>query len=129
VEDDDVEHPRSMFVVTMSADKKPHLAARNDRVVFCKECGGIFGDPFLEVVAERNGFTVRHYGGSSWRWANEFTFRYSRRDRAWQLVKVVETSFHATDPENETTDTYKPDRDFGKIDFIDFDPGNFRRKK
>src|SRR5688572_5846129 len=45
LDDDYFEHPRSLFIVTTSADRKPHIAARNDRVVFCRECGGIFGDP------------------------------------------------------------------------------------
>ena len=126
--DELVEHLRSLFIVTTSADEKPRIAARNDRVVYCRECGGMFPDPFEGIVAQRNEFSVRNFGGTAWRWANEFVFRFSRRDRAWQLVKVVEGMFHIGSPEDDMTKTYIPDRDFRKIDFTDFDPANYRRK-
>lgn len=38
---------------------------------------------------------------------------------------VREESFHASEPEKRTVRTCRPPRDFGKIDFIAFDPERF----
>jgi len=59
----------------------------------------------------------------------ETKFNYSRRDKTWQLVQVINTSFHAGDPENMTTQTHTPPKDFGKIDIADFDPENYLKKR
>lgn len=83
------------------------------------------GDPFVGIAIDKKGFTVRYYGGSSWRWPADFRFAYSRRDAAWQLVMVREESFHASEPEKRTVRTCRPPRDFGKIDFIASDPERF----
>ena len=66
------------------------LAARNDLVVLCKNCGGAFGEPFEGVVIKGSRFTVMNYGGSADRWSYSYTFDFSRRDRTWQVVRVEE---------------------------------------
>ena len=119
---------RTLSILTRLPDDSLKLAARSERVVLCRECGGIFGDPFLEVSTAPKSFTVRHYGGSNWRWTSNFTFRYSRKDQAWQLVKVEQTSFHVSVPDEEERHVYVPPRDFGKIDLVDFDPDEFLGK-
>lgn len=62
------------------------------------------GDPFVTVETARTSFTIGHYGGSAWRWADSFTFSFLRRDDTWQLVRVTEESFHAADPEERNAD-------------------------
>jgi hypothetical protein len=79
------------------------------------------GDPFVGVAARAGGFTLRHYGGSGWRWSADYTFAHSRRDRAWQLVRVEEASFHAGDPGTRRRRVSTPPRDFGKVDVRTFD--------
>jgi hypothetical protein len=104
-------------------------AARNDRVALCKNCGGVFGDPFAGVTVRGTRFTVANYGGSNDRWSYEYTFDYSHRDRNWQLVRVEESSFNALDPRHtERKHIYAPPKDFGLINFADFDPDNFKGK-
>ena len=122
----DDEAPRALLVLVADPGGGVRLAARNDRLVLCPGCGGAMGDPFVGVEARPGAFTVQHYGGSSWRWATSVTFAYSRRDRAWQLVRVEEDQFHASEPAKVTHRVATPPRDFGKIDLREFDPERWR---
>ena len=86
------------------------------------------GDPFQGVEVEPKTFTVTHYGGSAWRWSVDYKFAYSRKDDTWQLVKVEESSFHASAPDKGENKTHTPPKDFGKIDFADFDPEKWKNQ-
>jgi hypothetical protein len=119
------EGERSLLIVVGKKHDGLKLAKRNDKVVYCLSCGGVWGDPFDSVEVGKNTFTVNHYGGSAWRWTSSYTFNYSKRYDSWQLVKVVQTSFHATQPEVEKTKTFVPPKNFGLIDIADFDPQKF----
>lgn len=117
---------RPLKIALRQPDNSLKIVKTNDKIVFCSTCGGVFGDPFAELSASTKTFSVSHYGGSNWRWTNRFQFNYSRRDNTWQLVRVEESSFHTSDPEQVKTLTYKPPKDFGKVDIADFDPENFK---
>jgi len=119
---------RPLLILLRGADGKLALTKRNERIVMCSQCGGVFGDPFEGVIVGRNTFSVEHYGGSSDRWKYSYKFNYSRIDKTWQLVRVQEVNYHTSDPENLKTKIYTPPRDFGKIDIADFDPENYLRK-
>jgi len=120
---------RPLLILLRGADGKLTLAKRNDRVVMCSQCGGVFGDPFEGVIAGKNTFSVEHYGGSSWRWKYSYKFNYSRIDKTWQLVRVEDISYHTSDPEKAKTKIYTRPKYFGKIDIARFDPDNYLRKK
>lgn len=106
------------------------LVKRNDKIVLCSTCGGMMGDPFQGVSTKAKSFSVTHYGGSGWRWSNEYKFNYSRIDSTWQLVRVEESEFHAGDPEHTTkTRVFTPPKDYGKIDIADFDPEHYKAKE
>ncbi len=115
------EAPRALLVLAATDGGALRVAAQAARAVLCATCGGMLGDPFVGVEARPGGFTLRHYGGSGWRWSADFTFAYSRRDRAWQLVRVEEESFHAGAPDSVTRRTSTPPRNYGKIDLRTFD--------
>jgi len=117
---------RPLLILIRQPDRTIKEIKRNDKIVYCSTCGGMMGDPFLEVRAAKKTFTVSHYGGSAWRWSVEYTFNYSRRDHTWQLVKVEEGSFNAEDPEGGKAMVYTPNKDFGKIDIADFDPEKWK---
>ena len=120
---------RTVMVLIREAGGSLTLAARNDLVAYCRNCGGVYGDPFAGVTVRGTRFTVSNYGGSNSRWSFSSTFAYSRRDRTWQLVRVEEESFHALDPRRTMRRrVYTPPNDFGLITFADFDPDTFRRK-
>jgi len=117
---------RTLFIAVRQPDGSLKTVKRSDKVVYCRQCGGVFGDPFAGLEAVRGKFSVNHYGGSNWRWSNSFSFAYSRRDDSWQLIRVDESSFHTANPNKMKSKTYKPPKDFGKIDISDFDPENFK---
>ena len=124
--DDDIEqNQRPMLILVRQADGSLKLAGRNDAVAHCATCGGMMGDPFVGVEVGTRTFTVSNYGGSAWRWSVDYRFDYSRRDDTWQLVRVAESSFHASDPNKAKNKVSRPPKDFGKIDFADFDPEKF----
>ncbi|HEX5872284.1 MAG TPA: hypothetical protein VFY65_17770 [Longimicrobium sp.] len=121
------ETQRPLLVVVGQPGGTLHVAARNDRVVYCADCGGVFGDPFEGVDVGPGTFTVLHYGGSAWRWRTDYTFRYAPQARTWRLTKVGELSYHTSDPDKmEQTVFVSPD-DFGDIDLADFHPEHWRR--
>lgn len=116
---------RTLLIVTRQPDGTLKQAVRNDRLVYCRQCGGMMGDPFMGVTLKKNRFTVNHYGGSAWRWTSNYTFAWSRLDKAWQLVAYDADSFHASDPENVKSEHCVPPRHFGKLDLASFDEAAF----
>lgn len=117
---------RTLLILTANNNGDLKLAASNDKVVYCRSCGGVFGDPFSGVTVKRNSFTVDNYGGSNWRWSDSYKFDYSRIDKTWQLVLVTKDTFMSTDPEKTSkTKTITPKK-FGKINLASFDPDNIR---
>ncbi|MFZ6875639.1 hypothetical protein ACO0LF_26535 [Undibacterium sp. Di27W] len=126
-DDDPIDHEqRRLNIAIRQADGKLKLIKTNDKIVFCSGCGGAFGDPFSDLTAGKKTFSVSHYGGSNWRWANTYQFNYSKKDDTWQLVKVSELSFMASEPDKVKEKIFAPPRHFGKIDIADFDPENFK---
>lgn len=126
-DDPDIEiGQRPLLLALRGVDGRLKVAKRNDKVVLCATCGGVFGDPFAGLDAHGKTFSVNHYGGSAWRWANRYQFGYARRDQSWQLIKVEESSYHTADPDKVKSATFKPPRHFGKIDLADFDPEHFK---
>jgi hypothetical protein len=125
--DEDIEEgQRPILILVRQADGTLRVAARNDAAAYCSTCGGVMGDPFVGVQVRAGTFTVSNYGGSNWRWSADYRFDYSRRDATWQLVRVAETNLHTSAPDKAKTTIRRPPKDFGKIDFADFDPENLR---
>ncbi len=119
------EYERTLMIVTRGTDGKLKLAKRNGSVVYCRGCGGAFGDPFAGVTVKRNSFTVNNYGGSASRWSESYTFNYSRIDKTWQLVRSVSESFHTLTPNSAKRKVRTP-KNFGKIDIADFDTSKIK---
>jgi hypothetical protein len=55
-------------------------AAKSDKAILCKDCGGIFGDPFAAIGISKNVLQIDHYGGSNWRWSYTHKFRYQDKE-------------------------------------------------
>jgi hypothetical protein len=111
---------RPLLILVGKADGSFKLAARNDNAVYCRECGGAFGDPYASLSIADNTFVISHYGGSSWRWSREITFAYSSKEKGWMLVKDGGSEFNVADPE-KVTESYRTAADFGKVTFEKFD--------
>lgn len=122
------ETPRPLLVVVREPGGALRVAARNDHVVYCSACGGVFGDPFGGVGVEAGSFTVFHYGGSAWRWRADYTFRYAPSAGTWRLARVVEVSYHTSKPDAVEQTTFVAPDHFGEIDLARFHPERWRRQ-
>jgi len=90
---------RPLLILIRQPDGKLKQMARNDEIVMCRQCGGVFGDPYAGVTIKGNRFTISFYGGSSWRWAYTYDFVYRPLKKNWYFVKETEENFQAGDPE------------------------------
>lgn len=119
---DVIAHPekRPLLILIGQPDNTYKLAAQNDNAVYCIDCGGMMGDPFMDIVIKKGYFSIEHYGGSGWRWTRTTTFKYSPADNYWYLHKDGGDSFHASDPEKLTTKV-ETTKDFGRVSFDQFD--------
>jgi hypothetical protein len=96
------------------------LAARTDNAVYCVDCGGTMGDPFMNLVIKKGYFTVEHYGSSAQCWTRYVTFKYDPAARTWLLHRDGYEQFHATDFEHRTI-TATTAKDFGRVPLAKFD--------
>ena len=94
--DDDA---RPFLILTRQNNGKLIPEKRNDSLVMCRECGGIFGDPYENTEISNNAFTINFYGGSSWRWGYNYRFEYKPAKKNWYLVNEKQLSYHNTEPE------------------------------
>jgi len=67
------------------------LSSYTTNGILCKNCGGIFGDPFDYISLKKNILDIHHYGGSAWRWTSHFTFRFQQN--RWELIGISQDSF------------------------------------
>lgn len=119
---------RPTLLIVRDKNEKLSLAARNELVVFCSTCAGGMGDAFDYIAIKRGGFSITNRGGNRERWIGSFDFKYSRRDKNWQLARVVDMNYDSANPDPIYKKTYTPPKHFGKINFADFDPENFKGK-
>ena len=119
---DFIENPekRPLLILLRNKDNKLQLARKNNNTVYCVDCGGMMGDPFMGVTIKNGYFSIEHYGGSSWRWTRIITYKYNKQENEWFLHKDGSVSFHASDPETEET-KIKTTKDFGRVKFENFD--------
>ncbi|MEO8110668.1 MAG: hypothetical protein ABI594_11570 [Ginsengibacter sp.] len=113
---DATEYKRPLLLILGHPDKTFTLAARNDNIVYCYQCGGAFGDPYNGVKIKKGVFTVNHFGGTNDRWLNEITFKYSKADRNWYLFKIVDKGWNVFHLDDVGT-TLKTKKDFGIVSF------------
>ncbi len=66
------------------------LQSHNKKAIMCRECGGVFGDPFSGIKVNKNVMHINHYGGSSTRWVRKHTFRFQNNE--WMLIGVSESN-------------------------------------
>lgn len=118
-EENDADTTRPLLLLMGMADNQYQLAARNDSVVLCKGCGGVFGDPYAGITIKNNFFSIEHYGGSNWRWTRIITFRYDANTKQFILHRDAGESFHTSDPDKKKLDIHNKE-DFGKLFFTEY---------
>lgn len=120
IDSNDEMRNRAVMLLTTDADGKLAKAAINKNGAHCKDCGGVLGDPFVQVVIKDGYFTIEHFGGSRQKWNDDPTFKYSEEDGKWYLHKHNKSVHDGLDPEHGSTVTILTTKDFGKVSFEDF---------
>lgn len=114
---------RPLLILHGTKKKTYTLIAKNDHVVLCEACGGVFGNPYEGITVKNNYFSIEHYGGSSWRWARIITFKYDLKTQQYVLHKDAGISYHTSDPD-KTTEIITRKKDFGKLPFSKYNYNN-----
>jgi hypothetical protein len=113
---DTIGFKRPLLILLGHADKSFTLAGRNDDVVYCRDCGGVFGDPYDGIEIRKGTFTINHFGGSNDRWSNEIIFKYSPTNKKWYLLKVVDKAWNVGNLD-KIDSMIKTKKDFGIVSF------------
>ncbi len=95
------EMPRPLLILEAQSSGKFDIALRNDKVILCGACGGVFGDPLDMIEAADMSFTISHYGGSRYRWTRHISFEYDEEKNAWLLASDKGVSYDNLNPEGE----------------------------
>lgn len=124
--------PRILFAIASGATDGYHLDFQNINLIRAGNEGGVYGDPYQPLTAEGTSFTTCAYGGSAWRWSEEFTYTY--RDGGWWLTSSEDiygyvfgytTSYSKNDWENGVGIRKKRSSEFddmeGKDDTAEYD--------
>jgi hypothetical protein len=76
-------YPRILFIYFNNGDGY-NLNLMNPYLIRNADEGGIYGDPYEPLTANKNTFTTTAYGGSAWRWSEIRTFEF--KDGQWYLL-------------------------------------------
>lgn len=82
------EYPRILFAVASEGAGQYRLDFQNENLIRNSEEGGVDGDPYLPLTAEGKAFTTHSYGGSEWRWSEDYTYEYM--EGTWYLTLAEE---------------------------------------
>ncbi len=115
---EDVKRP--LLILIRQVNGKLKQEKRNDDVIMCRQCGGVFGDPYEGTEITGNGITINFYGGSSWRWGYTYKFAYKTAKRNWYLINEKQISYHNTEPEINVKEVEIPEAELGEIPFEKF---------
>ncbi len=97
------------------------LIARNDSIILCQQCGGLYGDPWDGIYTEEDAFSVHHMGGSNNRWTRDLKFQYNSEKGGWFLISDRGVNFWTHDPEGTLEyDLYTEGDSLGLIPFRSF---------
>ncbi len=83
------EGPRILFAIMGEGAGGYRLDFQDSNLIRTRDEGGVFGDPYLPLTAEGNSFTTHTFGGSAWKWSEDFTYTY--RDGTWYLTMSEST--------------------------------------
>ncbi len=115
------EYDRKSFIYVGQQNGVYKSHSTNIGAVLCKNCGGVFGDPYDGINIDSNKeFSITHYGGSNFRWGILSKFTYDITLDNWVLTSVENSSFSTNDPENEETNVLTNEQ-FGTVYFQNFD--------
>lgn len=106
---------RPFILLIRQSDGKLKQVIRNDSVIMCRHCGGVFGDPYEGIQIYPSGFNITFYGGSSWRWTYHYEFVYKPVKKNWYLIKETQSSFQSGDPEMTMKEAVIEETELGEV--------------
>ena len=118
----DWEAARPLLLILRQPGGLLKQTVRNNELILCRQCGGVMGDPYQGLTVKPGEFIANFYGGSSWRWTGEFTFRYDKIKKNWFLQTHTSSSFQSGDPEKTMEETVINRSEIGDITLEDFTP-------
>lgn len=115
---------RPMLLLVRQDNGALKLAGRNDAVVMCRQCGGIYGDPYESISADSNSFSINFYGGSAWRWSHEYTFRYNAAKKDWFIYQESQTSYWNIEPDKYFSSATVAEDELKAVPFSQYKPAD-----
>lgn len=110
---------RPLLLLSGAAKGKLELLARNDHVVLCSTCGGVFGDPYQKISINGSYISVEHGIGGNWQWSRVITFKYDTEKKEMLLYEDITKSYRAALPANQKS-VASNKTDFGSLPFSSF---------
>jgi len=111
---------RPLLILEGNNKGKYSLHSRNDNVVLCKSCGGVFGDPYSGISIKNEFFSIEHYGGSRYRWRRIITFKFNKIKKEFILHRDVGLSYDSSNPDGKTEENLYNKKDFDRLSFAKY---------
>ena len=83
--------PPRLLIILFGTKQDYIKSAFSSKAIMCKDCGGVFGDPFNDITIQKEVLVISHYGGSSDRWS--FTDRFRFQNNNWYLIGKTQYSY------------------------------------
>lgn len=83
-------YPRILFAVASAGEDNYHLEFQDINLIRTGIEGGHF-DPYEPLTVEGASFTTHAWGGSAWRWSEDYTYTY--RGGTWYLTASEDISY------------------------------------
>lgn len=88
-EEDEHWYPRILFAVRSTLTEEFQLDFQDVNLIRTRDEGGVYGDPYEPLTADGVSFTTHTYGGSAWRWSEDYTYTYKKG--TWYLTASEDT--------------------------------------
>jgi|GEM_PF-633666 len=85
--------PRSLLIAFGNKDNIYSLSIKADNAIMLRDQGGVYGDPFDDIEIDKGTVLLKFYGGSNWRWYNNYRFRF--QDEGWYLIGATFGSYYS----------------------------------
>ncbi|MCC2591578.1 hypothetical protein [Chryseobacterium sp. MFBS3-17] len=71
------------------SDGSYKLAIRNDNIVECIDCGGMFGDPFVGTTIQNGNVLIEHGIAGGQHWEKTITFKFDKTRKIGFFTKTI----------------------------------------
>jgi len=119
---------RPLLLLLGQSDGSFKLAIRNDNMVECIDCAGIYGAPFVGTAINSGYISIEHGIAGGQHWDETTTFKFDKTKKTWLLYEdhFISYKFNdSDDPDAEAlikdVDNLKTIKDFGEVPFDKFD--------